>query len=259
MTQWDGPPRWWLVPALLICAVGVALLVAGYRYGIPLAAQIAADQVPDTWVDTLGQGMLSSLDAGTLQPTQLPRERRDALLDRFTRLRHPSARHTARYQVLFRRSDQIGPNAMALPSGVIVVTDALVNLAHGDAGGADDAVIAVLAHEAGHIERRHGIRLVFQNSLVGMVLAWLVGDPSSLMAAAPAVLLQAKYSRDLEREADAYAVAVLDANGIERRHFARMLMLLERAQLEGASSGAGAVTSYLSTHPVTAERLDALR
>jgi Zn-dependent protease with chaperone function len=80
------------------------------------------------------------------------------------------------------------------------------------------------------------------------------------------VLLQAKYSRDVEREADAYAVALLDANDIPRRHFARMLERLERARPDGAGdvSGAstetsGGVQGYLSTHPVTAERLDALR
>ncbi len=259
MTQWNGPPRWLLVPLLLAGAVSLALLVVGYRYGIPLVAQVAADQVPDPWVDALGQAMLTSLDGNVLQPTQLPRERRDHLLDRFSRLTHPGARRTAGYQVLFRKSDHIGPNAMALPSGIIVVTDALVTLADRGAGEADEAVTAVLAHEAGHVQRRHGIRLVLQNSLIGMVLAWLVGDPGSVMATAPAVLLEAKYSRDLEREADAYAVAVLDANGIQRRHFARMLMLLEQDASDRANDRRGTTMRYLSTHPVTAERLEALR
>ena len=90
---------------------------------------------------------------------------------------------------------------MALPSGTLIVTDAFVMLAAND-----DEIVSVLAHEAGHVEHHHGLRLVFQNSVVALVITWLVGDVSTLLAAAPTALLQAKYSRDFERDADAYAV-----------------------------------------------------
>jgi predicted Zn-dependent protease len=258
-TQWDSQPRWLLAPVILAGVAALALLIGGYRYGIPAVARLAAERVPDELVDTLGQAMFRALDEDVFKPTALPRARRDQLLDGFGRLVHPNGRRTAAFQVLFRRSDDVGANAMALPSGVIVVTDALVELSESDAANGDHEVLAVLAHEAGHVERRHGLRLVFQNSLVGMALAWLVGDPGSLLAAAPAVLLQAKYSRDLEREADMYAVAVLDASGIERKHFARILERLEHAQPGGSSTSGGGVAGYLATHPVTAERLTALR
>ena len=50
---------------------------------------------------------------------------------------------------------------LALPSGVVIVTDDLVALAK----DADD-VVAVLAHEVGHLEGRHGVRAVIQSALV---------------------------------------------------------------------------------------------
>jgi predicted Zn-dependent protease len=259
MTQWDSQPRWLLAPVLVAGALVLVLFVVSYRYGIPFVAQLAADRVPNELVDTVGQAMFQSLDAHVFEPTRLPRARRDRIVEGFSRLTHPNRRHDSAYQVLFRRSDDVGPNAMALPSGIVIVTDALVDLAEAGDGRGDREVLAVLAHEAGHVDRRHGLRLVFQNSLVGLALAWLVGDAGSLLAAAPAVLLQAKYSRDLEREADAYAVGVLDASGIERQHFARILERLEGVQPGGAGESTGGVTGYLSTHPVTAERLAALR
>ena len=252
-SQWETRPRALLAPLLVIGAVCAALVVAGYRYGIPIVAEVAADQVPDSVLQTIGQGMFKAMDAEVFAATQLPKAQRDRLLDRFATLTQPRTRRSSPYQVLFRHSDQVGPNAMALPSGIVVVTDGLVELAK-----ADEEVIAVLAHEVGHVERRHGLRLVLQNSLLSLAVAWFVGDPGSLSAAAPTVLLEAKYSRDVEREADAYAVALLDANGIARRHFAQILARLEQARPQGESDGRG-VSSYLSTHPVTAERLDALR
>lgn len=62
---------------------------------------------------------------------------------------------------------QIGANAFALPDGTLVVTDELVELA----GDNDDEVLAVLAHELGHIHERHGLRLLRTQGLSGEPLA----------------------------------------------------------------------------------------
>jgi Zn-dependent protease with chaperone function len=122
----------------------------------------------------------------------------------------------------------------------------------------DREILGVLAHEAGHIERRHGLRQLLQNSTVTLFIAWYVGDVSSLVATAPTLLLQAKYSRDFEREADAYAAEVMRANGISLAHLADILERLE----SGRSSGRAlkrVTTDYLSSHPTTADRLRMLR
>lgn len=84
----------------------------------------------------------------------------------------------------------------------------------------------------------------------------LIGDVSMLAAVAPTALLQAKYSRDLEREADAHAISVLDINGISREHFARMLERLEASAREHGAGDEGSLVDYLSSHPVTRERIE---
>ena len=50
------------------------------------------------------------------------------------------------YQLEFRHGGYIDANAFALPSGIIVMTDELVELAK-----SDDELISVLAHEIGHV------------------------------------------------------------------------------------------------------------
>jgi predicted Zn-dependent protease len=151
--------------------------------------------------------------------------------------------------ITFRAAGGLGANAMALPNGVIIVTDALVGLA-----GSDGEIIAVLAHEAGHVQERHGLRNVIQSSVVSIVVSWYLGDINAIIAAAPAALMEAKYSRDLERDADAYAARFLSANGLPVRLLAD---ILER--LDSEHGGSAGSTSYLSSHPATAERIQRLR
>ncbi len=227
----------------------LALLVAAYIYGIPMLARAVAARLPAAVTDTLSSQTLAALDRDVFEPSAIPRERQQAIDEAFRRLKMPAGA-TASYRLEFRKSDAVGANAMALPSGTIVVTDGLVTLARDDR-----EILGVLAHEAGHVDHLHGLRGILQNSLMGLLVAWVVGDISSIVAAAPTVLLEANYSRDLEREADAFAIAVLTANGIPRRHLADILRRMESASGE---SGMTSALRYLSTHPATSERITQL-
>jgi hypothetical protein len=55
-------------------------------------------------------------------------------------------------------------------------------------------------------------------------------------------------------------LGVLDDNGVSRDPLVRMLTHLEEsARRRGAGSGDGSVLGYLSSHPVTRERIEAAR
>ena len=247
--RWEGSVRWVVAAALLF----VATLMAAYRYAVPAIAVVAANQVPAPIVDIISRQLMAALDTQIFEPTTVSSGRQARLVERFHRVRFPAADPSVTFEVTFRKSDALGPNAIALPSGTIVVTDALVALAHND-----EEIVAVLAHEAGHVARRHGLRQLFQNSLVALAVTWLVGDVSAIVAAAPTALLQAKYSRDLEREADSYALVALRVNGIPTEHFAVMLERLEHSAEDPGGITAGAL-DYLSSHPVTSERIERVR
>jgi Zn-dependent protease with chaperone function len=227
----------------------VVALVSGYTFGIPMLADAIARRLPAELTTSLGDQALAALDRQVFAPSAIPRERQQTIDAAFRSLAMPTG-STGVYKLEFRKSEAAGANAVALPSGTIVVTDDLVTLARDDR-----EILGVLAHEAGHVERRHGLRGILQNSLLGLVLAWIAGDVSSVAAAAPAALLEANYSRDLEREADAFATQVLDGNDIPRAHLADMLRRLETS---AKTSGMPGALKYLSTHPATAERLQAL-
>jgi len=249
VSRWQANLRWVVASALLF----VAGLYAGYNYAVPALAVVAAERVPAPLIDLLSREVMSALDNQVFKPTALAADRQARLTERFGRLRFPSSAHPGAYEIVFRRSDVLWANAMALPSGTIVVTDELVSLT-----SSDEEIVAALAHEVGHVARRHGLRQLFQNSVVALAITWLIGDVSVLAAAAPTALLQANYSRDLEREADAYAVEVLRLNDISPEYFARMLERLEEDSPGGENAG-GSPLDYLSSHPVTSERIERVR
>jgi Zn-dependent protease with chaperone function len=244
VSRWEESRRW-------IAASAVAFVVAvwaGYQFGLPAAASMVAERLPPAAVDRIGSHVLTVLDRTVFEPSQVPAARQAHLAARFEALRLPGGTARRQHRILFRRSGALGANAVALPSGEIVLTDGIVSLA-----GDDRELLAVLAHEAGHVQRRHGLRHLLQNSVVALLITWYVGDVGALAAAAPTAILQAKYSRDFEREADDYAAESLRQNGIPLSHLADILLRLEQ------SHGGSSATSYLSSHPAAAERLERLR
>ena len=247
--QWDRGPRT-LVMALLAVIV---VLVAAYWLAFPVVVRAVAVRVPQGALETIGVQVLASLDHELLQPSALPAAHQNELTEAFGRLSQEPAL-VGRARLVFRKSDALGANALALPSGVVIVTDGLVELAKDS-----DDVTAVLAHEVGHLAGRHGVRAVIQSALVSGLIALVVGDVSGLAAAAPAALLNARYSRDLEREADAYAVTTLRAVGIAPTRLADMLERMETQRSNAGQDGPAGVVAYLSTHPTTEERLRTLR
>ena len=213
-------------------------------------------RLPESVLQKMGSSTLETLDKFVLQPSKLDMARQQQISAEFARLNAPSAAQL-HYHIVFRSSPDIGANAFALPDGNIVLLDELVGLTKDD-----NEIIAVLAHERGHVERRHAMRMVLQSSVVGLVLAWYVGDVSSLLASAPAIIMQAKYSRDMESEADDYAGQTLKLNALSPCLLASILDKLEAAQLAKAAekehtASAGKtheVMDYLSSHPATRER-----
>lgn len=241
---------WAMASAVLLLIV----ILAGYRYGLPWAAEKIAERIPPSMVATLSDQTLAFLDKAVFEPSKLPEERRNHIADRFRRLTPPGGLPVP-HAVLFRASPDIGANALALPSGTIIVTDELVKLTTDD-----DEILAVLTHELGHVHERHGLRLLIEGSVVGFLLTWYIGDVSSLAASVPAALLQAKFSREHESAADAYGARMLEGNGLSPALLASTLEKLEASHgSPGAAAERDSVNDYLSSHPATRERIEALR
>ena len=93
---------------------------------------------------------------------------------------------------------------------------------------------------------------MIQSTVLGALVTWYIGDVSGLAAGAPTALLRAKYSRDLEREADTFAARVLTANGLSATLLIDALKALEQSR---GRSGKADNLQYVSSHPATEERV----
>lgn len=238
--------RW--AAALAGVAAIATLLICLYLYVLPVAAQRVAERIsPDTEA-AMGGDLLGWLDAHQwVSPSRLPGDLRQRLLTRFADLVEglPQAQ---RYTLVFRASARFGPNALAFPGGIVLLTDQMVGMAQ-----SEDEVVAVLAHEIGHVEKRHAIRTLLHNSVLAAVAAGLTSDAgavSTAVAGAPALVTQLKYSRDFETEADAFAFALLRRHGVSPGAFADIMARI--AQDDTAQAQA---MTFLSSHPHTEERV----
>ncbi|HYD81040.1 MAG TPA: M48 family metallopeptidase [Paucimonas sp.] len=229
---------WRLTAAAL--ALTIAVLALGYLHGLPALSRAIAFSLPAKAEQAIGGEVLEFLDKHLLAPTALDAARRTAIETRFRALVPPRA-DAPPYELVFRKS-KIGPNAFALPSGQIVLTDEIVTLL-----GDDDAVMGVLAHELGHLHERHLLRRMIESTAIGIAATALLGDVSAVIANIPTLMLDLKYSRDAEREADDYAVAMLRANAIPET---KLALVFEK--LGGKS---GEPPPYLSSHPLSSERI----
>jgi Zn-dependent protease with chaperone function len=240
--------RWRTV---LACFAILAACVWGFSvHAIPLIAQTAAASLPHTVTENLSRKTLELLDSRYMQPSGLSDERQAFLVGRFEQeLQGVETPFPCR--VLFRMSQILGPNALALPDGTIVFTDELVELAR-----EDTELVGVLMHEVAHVKHRHAMRSLLQNTGVVMLVSVLLGDAvsvTSTAAALPALLLELGYSREFEREADRTAGNYL----LEKGYGTSPLQAIFERMVE--KSGRDPGLNLLSTHPGMQERIELLK
>lgn len=235
--------NWTMV--LTSVAVVVVGSVAFVVWGVPFIADRVAESLPRAVDHAIGQQSLVILDRTVFDPSALTAERQAALRKRFDTIA-ASLPKDYLLRLEFRKGGHIGPNAFALPSGVVVVTDELIELAK-----KDDEIIAVLAHEAGHVAHRHSLKQLLRSTGVAALAFAVLGDVSSVstLAGAAPVLIEAKFSREFEAEADRFSRQWLQKHGIDPGNFDSMLCRLVRK-----GGGEDGLTGFISSHPPTAER-----
>ena len=239
-----------ILPAIVIC---VLLAIAAVTYGVPAAAKLIAHHLPPAVYEIAGEQTLRLLDQMVFEPSELDQPREQQLR---AHLKSALDEHPDQMiQIVFRKGARIGPNAFALPNGVIIFTDEMVSIAKHD-----DEIMAVLAHEIGHVVHRHGMRRVIQDSLMSFAVLAVTGDASGvseLFLGMPVILTELAYSRAFEREADQYALKYLTAHKIPSRRFSDLISRIDSSHKAKEGDKENRWAGYLSTHPSTRERMEA--
>ncbi len=154
-----------------------------------------------------------------------------------------------------------GINAFAAPGGLILVSRGMLRCCRDE-----DMVAAVLAHEIGHVQQKHGLQAIRKNrlssafSLMATEGAKQMGTPALAELTSvfegsihdvTATLVDSGYSRAFEREADAVALTLLARAGYDPGALLAML-----AEMKGRLTPKG--LDFAKTHPDPAERIKEL-
>ena len=224
---------------------------------LPAAADASVPLLPDIVAHKTGEQTLAVLDKTMLEPSELKQEQQLELraqwLKMLTLLKLPQDH----FHLYFRHS-KIGANAFALPDGSIIVTDDIVELMKDH----PNALKAVLLHEIGHVEHQHGMKQLARTTAITMLFALMLGDiegAGEMIIGAGSSLLQASFSRDMEREADAYSHQQLQRLGISPSAFGESIKLLQQAHgenLDKSAKGLNHWLEYLNSHPSSQERIE---
>jgi beta-barrel assembly-enhancing protease len=164
------------------------------------------------------------------------------------------------YHFLVLNSDDI--NAFATPSGLVFVTRGLLRCCRNE-----DALAAVLAHEIGHIELRHGIQAI-KKARITEALTTIAAEGAKTFGSREVAaltetfggtitditntMIEKGYSRSSEYEADQKAVTLLRRVGYDPNGLVEMLTAMKKNLKTGG-------LDFAKTHPSPENRIEEIQ
>lgn len=160
------------------------------------------------------------------------------------------------YHFLILDSDEI--NALATPGGLIFITRGMLRCCRNE-----DAVAAVLAHEIGHVQLKHGLQAIKKSRVTSALvilgtegaktfgkedLASLTETFEDSISDITSTLVNNGYSRKFERQADIAAVTILKRIGYDPNGLVNMLKVMKKKLKPGSPD-------FAKTHPSPASRI----
>ena len=221
-----------LIAGLTAIFIAVALLLV-FLIEVTLYFVSAEDEV-NFFADWLPNDLVAvSHTDERLRETQL-------LVDRL-------ARHwpDSPYQFRVEIDDSEEENAMALPGGLIVVTQGLL-----DQVESENELAFVLGHELGHFKNRDHLRALGRGAVLSVFFAVVAGNDVAGIGINVADLTLRGFSRKQETKADDFGLAIVHA---EYGHVGEAWRLFERWKITDNSFID--LVAYLSTHPETGDRI----
>ena len=143
-------------------------------------------------------------------------------------------------------------NAFALPGGQVFITAALYKALE-----TEGQLAGVLGHEVGHVVARHGSEHLAKQKLTqGLINATGVGVGYSgaELAAAVGQMINLKYGRNDELEADRLGVRFMTDANYDPKAMIRVMEILQEA-----SGGASNQPEFTSTHPNPGNRIEHIK
>ena len=249
----------WVVVALVIT---ISTSFSFFKWGIPWVSHSIAHALPQKTGDIIGSNTLELLDDFVLEPSTIDETTQEELRQHFQNelVERITNHETIKYKLHFRAwgsGEHSIANALALPSGDIILTDKFVEISE-----SQDEIDSVLLHEIGHIEHKHTLQMLSQSTIVTTAVTLATGDTSAaadMGIGLGTLLLNTSYSRNFESEADEYAFKKMLELKIDPQSFAAIMQKITESpkleDLDELPDGNNKTKDYLSSHPSTKKRI----
>lgn len=243
---------------LVILAVLLLTSVLWYReQGLATLTDMLVRQIPESADKTLGDlGQRHLFAKGQLAESQRSDEFLEEVRKELSQFDFPMP--LAQVNLQFAAMRGHAANALALPNKTIIITDGMLDKLpfsnHLTREQRIQALAGIVAHEMAHLHYRHSTRGLVGFTLNSLFTSFLMGDISDHLALAGLALMQTGYSRELEQQADDYALAWLAKQGLSGEYSALFLEEMFKQQ-EGTLGKPPRWLRWLSTHPEENQRV----
>jgi len=263
----------WVFIALIVT---VLTAFAFFKWGVPWTSKKIAHALPEKTNQVIAANTLDFLDDYMFKKTTVSTDKMEKIRKHFHAKIVPLSTENKEivYKLHFRSWSDGNlsiPNALALPSGDIILTDKFVELCE-----SQDEMDSVLLHEMGHVVHRHTLEMVIEGTFVSVAVMLIVGDSNGLVdmgVGLGSLLVSSSYSRGHESEADMYAFKHMLTAHIDPVSFSHIMNRMTKYMAGQTSSkkkeskenkeqhkevkeSKGSLLDYLSSHPNTKKRVD---
>ena len=151
----------------IIILLTIIVLIIGYRFLFISFSSTLVYLFPHNWEKKIGESTYKTLSSTILEKSEIPEKRKADLREKSQKV----FKHSNLYknpEIKFNKSNILGPNALALPGGPIVITDDLIKLLKDD-----ELILAIIAHEIAHIKERHSLQQIVEVAGLSSI-AWMI-------------------------------------------------------------------------------------
>lgn len=248
--SWRIRKSWFYTLLSVVCAMSICLGISQPSYGISWldlirqgAQIIQISSISDQQEVALGKDINQKLITSGQAKIYRDRELTSYINQIGQRLVKSSERPNIPYTFQIVNDKNI--NAFATMGGYVYINTGLMLAAENEA-----ELASVVGHEIGHIVGRHGVENMRQTAISQGVLSVAGLDQSAAVNIGVDLALNRPNRREDEREADQLGLANLKKAGYAP---SGMVSFMEKLLKQGSSG-----PKILSTHPSTAERIEAL-
>lgn len=245
----SGQQSW--LGVLLVGVLGLLILFIAFAFLFwklnPFLADRLATRIPHQWEWETGDQMLKTILVESKVDTQKTRLLQD-FYQKCIPLEIEGSEKRRPISITVVKNEEF--NAFAIPGRHIVVYSGVFSKLQNY-----QELMALIGHEAGHVENRHSIRSVVRAGTLYLAFSLVLGDLTGLSALfldQAQNLQNLSYSRDFEREADLESHRFLCQNNTDPKATVSLMKILDVI----SGSRQGNLPTFLQSHPMTKERLE---